>query len=67
MLEVKNDALLMPGDRIIYDKVGAYTMSLTPLFIKYFPDVYVEEKDVLKMVRKRWRPKEYIMGSMIEE
>lgn len=67
LLEVKNDTLLMPGDRIIYDRVGAYTMSLTPLFIKYFPDVYVEENGTLKLVRKMWRPEEYIMSSIIEE
>ena len=42
LFEVKNGQTLKIGDQIIYDKVGAYTMCLTPLFIKYFPDVYVE-------------------------
>lgn len=30
------------GDRIIFHRVGAYTMSLTPLFIHYFPTVYLK-------------------------
>ena len=52
------------GDRITYQKVGAYTMCLTPLFIKYFPDVYVEEKGEFKLVRKAWSPNEYINNSI---
>ena len=40
--EQKNRALTV-GDLITYHKVGAYTMCLTPLFIKYFTDVYVRD------------------------
>lgn len=50
---------LLPGDRIVYNKVGAYTMCLTPLFIKYLPDVYVVENNNITMVRSRWTSKEY--------
>ena len=32
----KDGPTLQSGDYIIYDKVGAYTMCLTPLFKKYF-------------------------------
>ncbi|MGN9001503.1 hypothetical protein [Bariatricus sp. HCP28S3_C2] len=60
-----NEPELSVGDKIIYDKVGAYTMCLTPLFIKYFPDVYVEENDELKIVRNAWKPEQYVMNSMI--
>ena len=67
LFEANNDPVLMPGDRIIYDKVGAYTMCLTPLFIKYFPDVYVEEDGEIRIVRKAWKPEEYIMSSVVEE
>lgn len=42
------------GDQIIFKKVGAYTMCLTPLFIEYFPDVYVEDGNGLVNVRERW-------------
>lgn len=60
-----NEPELIVGDKIIYDKVGAYTMCLTPLFIKYFPDVYVEENGDLRIVRNAWKPEQYIMNSMI--
>lgn len=54
---------LQMGDQIIYDKVGAYTMSLTPLFIKYFPDVYVENNGKYDLVRKAWEPEQYVQLS----
>lgn len=54
---------LIPGDRIIYENVGGYTMSLNPLFIQYFPAVYVRNHGELHMVRKKWTPAEYVQGS----
>ena len=51
------------GDEIIYNKVGAYTMCLTPLFISYFPDVYTEKEEKLELVRTRWTAQEYLMNS----
>ena len=54
---------LIPGDRIIYENVGGYTMSLNPLFIQYFPAVYVRNGDNMRMVRKKWTPVEYVQGS----
>lgn len=54
------------GDNIVYHKVGAYTMCLTPLFIKYFPDVYVEDKNELRIVRHEWRASEYMLGSILD-
>ena len=62
-----DDPELRPGDQIIYDKVGAYTMCLTPLFIKYFPDVYVEDDGDVALVRQAWKPEEYMMKSIIED
>lgn len=60
-----NEYELSIGDKIIYDKVGAYTMCLTPLFIKYFPDVYVEENGELRIVRNAWKPEQFVMNSLI--
>lgn len=54
---------LVPGDRIIYENVGGYTMSLNPLFIQYFPAVYVCSQDSMQMVRQKWTPAEYVQGS----
>lgn len=59
LFELKDAAALMPGDQITYEKVGAYTMCLTPLFIKYFPDVYLKDGDSLRLIRRRWQPQEY--------
>jgi len=66
-LFVLEDApLLQPGDRIVYQKVGGYTMCLTPLFIRYFPAVYVEDGDSFLCVRERWRAEDYIRKSHYE-
>ncbi len=54
---------LVPGDRIVYENVGGYTMSLNPLFIQYFPAVYVRSQDSMQMVRQKWTPAEYVQGS----
>ncbi|MGM9553368.1 MAG: pyridoxal-dependent decarboxylase [Faecousia sp.] len=63
LFEANDEPELINGDRIIYNKVGAYTMCLTPLFIKYFPDVYVEENGKMKKVRSTWTPEEYMQNS----
>ena len=63
LYEEINGPTLHIGDQIIYDKVGAYTMCLTPLFIKYFPAVYVEDRNKYKLVRKAWKPEQYIQLS----
>lgn len=41
-------------------------MCLTPLFIKYFPDVYVKDGDDLIRVREKWTPVNYIQASTLE-
>ena len=67
LFEEREGPTLRVGDQIIYDKVGAYTMCLTPLFIKYFPDVYVEEGEKYTLIREAWTPKQYIMNSVFED
>lgn len=61
----ENGPELMSGDRIIYENVGGYTMSLNPLFIQYFPDVYIRRRGQLLKVRSRWTPKEYVQNCML--
>lgn len=53
------------GDKVIYEKIGSYTMSLSPLFIKYFPTVYVIKGGNIYQVRERWTIKEYIERSIL--
>ena len=62
----ENQPELVPGDHIIYENVGGYTMSLNPLFIQYCPAVYVRNGDEMKMVRKKWTPEEYVQGQIME-
>ena len=59
LFELKDAGQILPGDRIIYHKVGAYTMALSPLFIKWFPGVYVRNGDTVSMVRSRWKAEDY--------
>lgn len=54
LFELKDSEEVLPGDMIVYHKVGAYTMCLSPLFIKWFPDVYVHDDSTVKKVRNRW-------------
>lgn len=56
---------LQPGDRISYQKVGGYTMCLTPLFIRYFPKVYLEEKGEYRLIREAWSAEEYSQNSSL--
>ena len=57
--------LLSVGDRIIYKNVGAYTMCLTPLFIRYLPIIYLKNGQDYVRIREKWTEKEYIQKSKI--
>ena len=65
IFELENGPELKEGDRIVYENVGGYTMSLAPLFIRYFPDVYVRRNGERQKVRKRWTPKEDVQNCML--
>lgn len=56
---------LCVGDEIIVHNVGAYTMSLAPLFIEYFPAVIVKNGDDHHVVREQWSTKEFIQKNNI--
>ena len=52
---------LKPGDRIIFTNAGGYTVSLSPLFIHYYPAVYVKKCDgSLFVAREAWTNEEYL-------
>ena len=65
IFEYEDGVELKEGDRIIYENVGGYTLSLNPLFIQYFPGVYVRRDGKLKLVRRRWTPEQYVQNSML--
>ncbi|MFV0559279.1 MAG: hypothetical protein ACK5NA_00980 [Enterococcus sp.] len=60
---LENQPLFDEGDRIIYHKVGSYTMCFNPLFIQYLPAVYVKRGNKLTQVRSHWTAREYIQRS----
>lgn len=61
---LEDSSKLEEGDKIVYKKVGAYTICLMPLFIKYFPDVYVQDGEALYKVREKWNVDNYIQNSI---
>ncbi len=60
----ENTKMLTMGDQISYQKVGGYTMCLTPLFIRYFPNVYLEEGGEYRLIREAWTVGEYSQKSI---
>ncbi len=61
LFEITDDTALVPGDKIIYDTAGGYTMCLNPLFIHYFPAVIIEKTNgELFVAREAWGNKEYL-------
>lgn len=60
MFTLKDSPLLAIGDRIVYDNVGAYTMCLSPLFIRFFPLVYGMYDNELNIIREAWTAEDYI-------
>lgn len=68
LFEIKDDTALVPGDKIIYDTAGGYTMCLNPLFIHYFPAVYIEHKDgSLFTAREPWSNDEFLLKNHYED
>lgn len=66
LLDIKDELELISGDIIVYHKMGAYTMCLTPLFIKWLPDVYVQDGEQIYIVRKKWKTFEYRSGCIVK-
>ena len=61
LFEITDDVALQPGDKIVYDTAGGYTMCLNPLFIHYFPAIWIEKMDgSLYQAREPWTNDEYM-------
>lgn len=66
IMTIEDSVEIQVGDIFRFDKLGAYTLSLSPLFISYFPAVYVQnEEDSFQCVRNRWTAKEFVQSSNI--
>ena len=65
IFSIENFQELHCGDLIKYNNVGAYTMCLTPLFINYFPRVYIHENNSYTIIRDKWTANDYITKSKL--
>ena len=67
LFPAENEKELKTGDRVVFTNAGGYTLCLTPLFIHYFPGVYVKNKDgSLFEARTPWTNDEYFMKNHFE-
>lgn len=67
IMKLNNAVEIHAGDKIVFHCVGAYTMTLTPNFIRLIPNVYSYDGNKLKLVRERWTATEWIQKSYIGE
>ena len=66
MFVLNNQPLLAVGDRIHYKNVGAYTMCLTPLFIRNLPNIYLKKGNGhYSLIREQWTEEEFIQKTII--
>lgn len=50
---LENHQELSVKDKIVYHRVGAYSVTFGGPFIRYFPDVYVEKRGNIEQIRSR--------------
>ncbi|MGP6175146.1 hypothetical protein [Corynebacterium sp. A21] len=67
LLHLRDEPELAEGDRVVFYKVGAYTMCYQSMFIEYLPAVYVRTEGSLTQVRRKWGVEEYLQGSQWSE
>lgn len=54
------------NDVFCFDKLGAYTLSLSPQFISFFPAVYAKMADgTVQCVREKWSAKDFLQESQL--
>lgn len=64
MFTLSDKPLLSVGDRIYYRNVGAYTMCLSPMFIRYIPNIYLKKDDEYTLVREKWTAEEHVQKNV---
>ena len=55
LFSIVNEPEIEIGDKIVYYNVGAYTMTLSPLFIRFFPKVYLLTPLGYEEIRQEWK------------
>ena len=66
ILELKNEVELSVDDKVMFQAVGAYTLTLTPNFIRLVPNVYAKNGEEYKMVRAKWTVNEWAQKAFWE-
>ena len=66
LMEMIDEVKLTEGDRIVFKNVGAYTMALTPNFIRFLPRVYRFDGERYVPVRDSWNADNFIAGSRMD-
>jgi diaminopimelate decarboxylase len=67
LIKLEGKKELVTGDRLLFNNVGSYTMCFSPLFIEYFPIVYVKKENTFTVVREAWGIEEYCQKSIISK
>lgn len=65
LMKIEDSVELKIGDKIRLNKIGAYSIALSPLFIEYYPKIYVKNENGYRCVRDRWDVDEYIQKSYL--
>lgn len=60
LMTIVNEPELKAGNKIIYHRVGAYSMTFGGMFIRYYPDVYVQDGDHISKIRSVCGVEDYI-------
>lgn len=60
IMTIENQPELQVGDEIIYRRVGAYSMTFGGMFIRYYPDVFVEFEREIERVRTAISTEDYV-------
>lgn len=60
IMSIENQRELQAGDEIIYHRVGAYSMTFGGMFIRYYPNVFVEKENGIERVRTAISTEEYV-------
>lgn len=60
LFHLENGPELRVGDRITFANTGAYTMALSPLFIRYFPRVYILAEGQYRLASEQWGAQDYL-------
>lgn len=63
LFEINDARRIEVGDCLIFKKVGAYTMTLTPDFIRVKPSIYVNDNGDFKLIRRKGNYKVWTCSS----